>query len=173
MIELHGGRLAVESELGSGSTFTVYLPLDVQPRRTRRRRATARSVRYNFRRLKPHPRPKERMLSDYHVHLRPDGPGSEFEKYMTAENADRYRAAAEEAGIEELGVSEHIYRFKQALAIWDHPLLAASAAVDDIDALRGLRARRDRPAARDRGRLRGRPRGPDRRGARPSTSGTT
>jgi signal transduction histidine kinase len=28
MIELHGGRLAVESELGSGSTFSVYLPLD-------------------------------------------------------------------------------------------------------------------------------------------------
>lgn len=73
------------------------------------------------------------MLSDYHVHLRPDGPGSEFEKYMTAENADRYRAAAEEAGIDELGVSEHIYRFTQALAIWDHPYWLG-AAVDDIDA---------------------------------------
>ncbi|MFT4049451.1 MAG: PHP domain-containing protein [Solirubrobacterales bacterium] len=72
------------------------------------------------------------MLSDYHVHLRPDGEGSDFAKYMTAENADRYRAAAEEAGITELGASEHIYRFKQALTVWDHPLWK-KYAVDDID----------------------------------------
>lgn len=72
------------------------------------------------------------MLSDYHVHLRPDGEGSEFAKYMTAENADRYRAAAEEAGVTELGASEHIYRFKQALAVWDHPLWK-EWAVDDLD----------------------------------------
>ncbi len=72
------------------------------------------------------------MLTDYHVHLRPDGDGSEFEKYMTAENADRYRAAAEEAGVAELGASEHIYRFKQALAVWDHPLWE-TWALDDLD----------------------------------------
>lgn len=72
------------------------------------------------------------MLTDYHVHLRPDGEGTEFDKYMTAENADRYRASAEEAGVAELGASEHIYRFKQALAVWDHPYWLANA-VDDID----------------------------------------
>lgn len=72
------------------------------------------------------------MLSDYHVHLRPDGEGSDFVKYMTAENAGHYRAAAEEAGVTELGVSEHIYRFKQALTIWDHPLWK-KWAVDDLD----------------------------------------
>lgn len=72
------------------------------------------------------------MLSDYHVHLRPDGEGSDFETYMTAENAGRYRAAAERAGVSELGVSEHVYRFRQALEIWDHPLWQ-HFAVDDLD----------------------------------------
>lgn len=72
------------------------------------------------------------MLSDYHVHLRPDGEGSLFEKYMTAQNVERYRAAADAGGIRELGVSEHIYRFEQALKIWDHPLWQ-TWAIDDID----------------------------------------
>ncbi len=60
------------------------------------------------------------MLTDYHLHLRPDEVGA-AEQYFTQENVDRYLAAAEEQGIEELGVSEHIYRFKEALELWGHP----------------------------------------------------
>ena len=73
------------------------------------------------------------MLTDYHLHLRPDEEGSTFERYFTAENVQRYLAAAEAAGIEELGVSEHVYRFHQALDVWRHPLWVENAQ-DDIDA---------------------------------------
>lgn len=71
------------------------------------------------------------MLTDYHVHLRPDEPDAAFDSHMTAANADRYRAAAEEAGIDELGISEHIHRFTDALRIWDHPFWKENA-VDDL-----------------------------------------
>ena len=73
------------------------------------------------------------MLTDYHGHLRPDEPSTTADTYFTAANADRYRAAAEEHGIAELGVSEHVYRFRQALDVWDHDLWRKSA-VDDLDA---------------------------------------
>jgi histidinol-phosphatase (PHP family) len=73
------------------------------------------------------------MLTDYHLHLRPDEGGTAFERYFTAENVARYLAAAEAAGIEELGVSEHVYRFRQALDLWSHPLWVENAR-DDIDA---------------------------------------
>jgi histidinol-phosphatase (PHP family) len=73
------------------------------------------------------------MLTDYHLHLRPDENGTTFERYFNAENVDRYLAAAEAAGIEELGVSEHVYRFRQALDLWTHPLWVENAK-DDIDA---------------------------------------
>jgi histidinol-phosphatase (PHP family) len=73
------------------------------------------------------------MLTDYHLHLRPDEADTTFERYFTAENADRYRAAADAAGIEELGVSEHVYRFRQSLDLWRHPLWVENAN-DDLDA---------------------------------------
>ncbi|HEX4305318.1 MAG TPA: histidinol-phosphatase HisJ family protein [Solirubrobacterales bacterium] len=72
------------------------------------------------------------MLTDYHLHLRPDEEGTTFDRYFTTENVERYRAAAAEAGIEELGVSEHVYRFRQALDLWRHPLWLENAD-DDLD----------------------------------------
>jgi histidinol-phosphatase (PHP family) len=73
------------------------------------------------------------MLTDYHLHLRPDEEGTSFERYFTVENVERYLNAARAAGIEELGVSEHVYRFRQALDLWQHPLWVENA-VDDVDA---------------------------------------
>jgi histidinol-phosphatase (PHP family) len=73
------------------------------------------------------------MLTDYHVHLRPDEPDTPPGRYFTPANAERYRAAAEEQGIAELGVAEHIYRFTAALDLWDHPFWREWAN-DDIDA---------------------------------------
>jgi histidinol-phosphatase (PHP family) len=70
------------------------------------------------------------VLTDYHLHLRPDNLESEFDRYMTAENVAAYRAAATERGIAELGVSEHIHRFSQALTIWDHPFWRMFATDD-------------------------------------------
>jgi histidinol-phosphatase (PHP family) len=74
------------------------------------------------------------MLTDYHVHLRPDDldetPAS---RYFTPANAERYRTVAAERGIRELGVSEHIYRFTQALDVWDHDFWRECAR-DDLDA---------------------------------------
>ena len=73
------------------------------------------------------------VLTDYHLHLRPDEPDTPPERYFTAENVERYREAAAAAGIEELGVSEHVYRFTQALELWRHPFWQEQAR-DDLDA---------------------------------------
>jgi histidinol-phosphatase (PHP family) len=72
------------------------------------------------------------VLTDYHVHLRPDESENTAEKFFTRANAERYRESAEEQGIAELGVAEHIYRFRQALEVWDHPFWR-TYAVDDLD----------------------------------------
>jgi histidinol-phosphatase (PHP family) len=73
------------------------------------------------------------VLTDYHLHLRPDDRNATFASAFTAENVARYRDAAERAGITELGVSEHIHRFRQSLAVWEHPFWREQA-LDDIDA---------------------------------------
>jgi histidinol-phosphatase (PHP family) len=77
------------------------------------------------------------MLTDYHLHLRPDDLDASAEQYYTDANVERYRAAADERGIAELGVSEHVYRFEQVLDVWQHPFWA-SYAHDDLDAYCGF-----------------------------------
>jgi histidinol-phosphatase (PHP family) len=77
------------------------------------------------------------LLTDYHVHLRPDEREFTFERAFTAANAERYRETATELGIAELGVAEHIYRFSAALDIWEHPFWRRYAE-DDIDAYAGF-----------------------------------
>jgi histidinol-phosphatase (PHP family) len=73
------------------------------------------------------------MLTDYHVHLRPDEDDATPEAYFTPANADRYRETAAERGIEELGIAEHVHRFAQALDVWQHPWYRHWAR-DDLDA---------------------------------------
>jgi histidinol-phosphatase (PHP family) len=73
------------------------------------------------------------MLTDYHLHLRPDEPDTPPERYFTDANVERYLDAAGAAGIAELGVSEHVYRFHQALELWRHPLWEEQGR-DDLDA---------------------------------------
>jgi histidinol-phosphatase (PHP family) len=73
------------------------------------------------------------MLTDYHLHLRTDDVDATAAEHFTEANAERYRTVAGERGIAELGVSEHVYRFKQALDVWRHPFWLQYAH-DDLDA---------------------------------------
>jgi histidinol-phosphatase (PHP family) len=73
------------------------------------------------------------VLTDYHLHLRSDDPEASAAEHFSAANVARYRAAAQQREIEELGVSEHIYRFSAALDIWRHPFWETYAH-DDLDA---------------------------------------
>jgi len=74
------------------------------------------------------------VLTDYHVHLREDGDTEPPERgAFTAGNVDRYLEVAQKAGIAELGCSEHVYRFREALDVWRHPFWEQEAR-DDLEA---------------------------------------
>jgi histidinol-phosphatase (PHP family) len=81
-------------------------------------------------------------LTDYHVHLRPDEPGTNASDYFTERNLARYLERASEQGIDELGFSEHVYRFQEALDVWRHPFwveLAEDRLDDYVEFLLGMR----------------------------------
>jgi histidinol-phosphatase (PHP family) len=64
--------------------------------------------------------------------LRSDATDASVAEYHTLANVRRYRETASARGISELGVAEHVYRFTQALELWNHPFWR-SYAHDDID----------------------------------------
>ena len=74
--------------------------------------------------------PPEHVLTDYHVHLREDGdtaPGRARRPSRRPTPTATSRPPRE-AGIEELGCSEHIHRFKQASTSGRHPFWEEQAA---------------------------------------------
>jgi histidinol-phosphatase (PHP family) len=83
------------------------------------------------------------MLTDYHVHLRPDDLAASPAEYFTEANAQRYREQARERGISELGVSEHVYRFTDSLQIWRHPFWVENARDDLGEYTRFVREQTD------------------------------
>jgi histidinol-phosphatase (PHP family) len=72
------------------------------------------------------------VLTDLHVHLRPDDLEHTADDAFTPANAERYQEVASERGVDVLGVSEHVHRFRQALDVWDHPFWRRNAR-DDLD----------------------------------------
>jgi histidinol-phosphatase (PHP family) len=72
------------------------------------------------------------VLTDYHLHLRSDDLDTGAAEHFTEANAEHYRAVASERGIAELGSSEHVYRFEQALSVWRHPFWLQNAR-DDLE----------------------------------------
>jgi histidinol-phosphatase (PHP family) len=83
------------------------------------------------------------VLTDYHLHLRSDDLAASAAEHFTEANAARYRALASERGIAELGVSEHVYRFAQALAVWRHPFWIENATDDLAEYCAFVRGRTD------------------------------
>ncbi len=63
---------------------------------------------------------------DYHMHLAPDGEPLRDE-HLSVEHLRRYVAAADARGVAVIALTEHVYRFREAEALFDHPFWAEAA----------------------------------------------
>ncbi len=82
------------------------------------------------------------MLTDYHMHLVADEDPYTDEVFTTA-RVEAYVASARASGIDEIGFTDHVYRFRQARGWSDNPLWVEDA-VADLDRYHGcLVAARD------------------------------
>lgn len=83
------------------------------------------------------------MLVDYHMHLRPDESAATAEAHFTEANVLRYVDVARSRGVAEIGVTEHIHRFREALSLWDHEFWLENAHDDLGEYCRFLCGMRD------------------------------
>jgi histidinol-phosphatase (PHP family) len=60
------------------------------------------------------------VLVDYHMHLAPDGRPLD-DQLVSEARLQEYVTAARERGIDEIALTEHVYRFHEASAVLDHP----------------------------------------------------
>lgn len=72
------------------------------------------------------------MLTDYHMHLRSDDLSAKADDFFNQSTVERFVEAARSRHVSEIGFSEHLYRFRQSIEVWDHPFWLENA-VDDLD----------------------------------------
>ena len=70
------------------------------------------------------------MIVDYHMHLRgsDDPPSGRY----SADRAEEYIEQAQHAGVDEIGLSDHVYHFTQTRDLWEIPWML-ERCVDDLD----------------------------------------
>lgn len=71
------------------------------------------------------------MIVDYHMHLR-DRSGGEPDRHYNAARVEEYVDQARAAGVDEIGFTEHVYRFRQTAALWEIEWMRERSA-DDLD----------------------------------------
>jgi histidinol-phosphatase (PHP family) len=72
------------------------------------------------------------VIVDYHMHLRETSGGAPNHDY-TASRVEEYVERARAAGVDEIGLTEHVYRFRQTESLWEIPWMS-ERSVDDLDA---------------------------------------
>jgi histidinol-phosphatase (PHP family) len=80
------------------------------------------------------------VIVDYHMHLR-NGRGEIAQDTWTV---DRFVAAAEAAGVDEIGFTEHVYYFKQTSSLWDVPYQSGRCVYDIEPYVRAVVEARER-----------------------------
>lgn len=71
------------------------------------------------------------MIVDYHMHLR-DRPGAEPDGRYTLERLEQHVVQAERSGIDEIGITDHAYHFRQTETLWTIPWMLGRCT-DDLE----------------------------------------